>query len=233
MSVQALRFYLHVRQGRELSARSRRFERHITGGVPRILILGDSTAVGTGVSDPEKSIAGRFAADFPNADVWNAAANGKRVGELEKDFPDVPAESFDLVLLQIGANDILRGTPIERFTASLRAVFAQANAAGTHVVALHSGNIGLAPIFPWPVSSILSARTATYREVYMRVAEEHGVAYVDLFTDAAHDPLAGPGHYASDDLHLTGKGYGHWYTQIRETMDDRQIVLPGASDHAE
>ncbi len=221
----SLRFAFLVRNSAALVRRSRVFERRITGGRPRILVLGDSTAVGTGVDDPSGSVAGHFGRDFPGAYIETHAVNGLKAAGLDDLFPQVPDQSFDLVLIQIGANDIIRGTPMHEFTASLTSVFTKAARAGKHVVALHSGNIGLAPMFPWPVSSILTARTRTYRQVYQRIAAEQGVVYVDLFEEAENDPFRGPGYYASDHLHLTAKGYGYWYDEIRKTMDRAGIRL--------
>ncbi len=222
---QAVRFYVLLQHSKELVAKSSRFEQRKDGGSPRILVLGDSTAVGTGVNDPKGSTAGRFATDFPNADIWNFAVNGKRIGELATDFPKVPDQSFDLVLMQIGANDIIYGTDKAAFAKDLRTVFDRATKAGKHVISFHSGNIGLAPMFPWPVNRVLRSRTLEYREIYKAIAAEKGVIYIDLYTEAENDPLKGEGFYASDKLHLTEKGYGYWYEQIRKTMTDNNIRL--------
>lgn len=221
----ALRMYKHISISKELVARSKRFEQIVPGGKPRILVLGDSTAVGTG-SDPGGSTAGRFGEDFPNAEIKNFAVNGMKVHELVESFPSFPSGSFDLVLVQIGANDIMQGTPQEEFNASLSTAFDKANAAGTNVVALHSGNIGLAPLFPWPLSAALQSRTLAYRKDYMRIAAEKGVAYVDLYHEAKDDPFKDVDtFYAADGLHLTEAGYGNWYTEIRYTMEQAGIRL--------
>lgn len=221
----AVRFLFLLQSSRELVRKSRVFEQRVPQGSPRILVLGDSTAVGTGVEDPLGSIAGRFGRDFPDAYIENHAVNGMKVGELDDIFPSVPNGSFDLVLLQIGANDIIRRTPMDAFSASLNSVFAKSRRAGKHVVALHSGNIGLAPMFPWPASLILTSRTRAYRDVYRHIAAERGVVYVDLFEEAKNDPFRMPGYYALDQLHLTDKGYGYWYAQIRKTIHGQNIEL--------
>ena len=217
IAFEGVRFAMLVRESAALVGESRAFERP-GGGSPRILVAGDSTAVGTGAS-PDGSVAGRFGSEFPRASIRNVSTNGWKTADLLAAFPE--GGSFDLIVLQIGANDIIRGTPEQAFEASLGALFAKAKASSPNVVALHSGNIGLAPMFRWPASSILAARTRKYREAYMRIAAEHGVVYVDLYDEREDDVMSKDiaKYYAADLLHLTNNGYGVWYGEIRETMD--------------
>lgn len=221
---QALRMRRLIRTGQALAAASVRFERPRENGSPRILVVGDSTAVGTGVTDPRGSIAGRFGADFPEADIRNAGINGLKAEGLARGFPASP--HADLVVIQIGANDMVQGTPMGEFSRSLASVFEQAKRAGTHVVALHSGNIGLAPLFPWPISAVMRARTLRYRAEYRRIAADAGVPYVDLFHERADDPFRGElRFYGADQFHLSEEGYGEWYRQTRRAMEEAGIAL--------
>ncbi len=213
-----IRLLLLVRTGAELVQRSKPFERRNEAGTPRILILGDSTGVGTG-ADPVSSIAGRFGKDFPNAFVQNESRNGWKVADAVQNFPSIPEKSVDIILLQIGANDILRGTPLAAFSVSLDELFKKSTTAGRKVFALHSGNVGLAPFFPWPLTRIMRARTLRYRSEYQRIAALNGVTYVDLYHEAANDPFQGKHEFYADDLlHLSASGYEVWYQAIRATM---------------
>ncbi len=209
---------MNIARSAVLVEKSRPFEQHPENPRLRILVLGDSTAVGTGVTDPRGSIAGRLGTDFPDADIRNLGINGLRMAGLEANFPNFPPQSFDLVVLQIGANDIVHGTPLPDFSASLSAVFTRATTIGKHVVALHSGNIGLAPIFQWPLDFVMRRRTLIYRQRYQEIAAERGVLYVDLFHEVQDDPFKGEGFYAADNFHPTEKGYGVWYHDLREAM---------------
>lgn len=224
IAFEGTRFGWLLGQSAKLVERSHAFERKIEDGSPRILIAGDSTAVGTG-STPDGSTAGRFGADYPSADIRNVSVNGWKVHNLLAAFPT--DGSFDLIVLQIGANDIMRGTPEGEFETSLRALFANAKARSGNVVALHSGNIGLAPMFRWPASAVMRARSLRYRAIYRRVAAENGVAYVDLYHEKERDVLSKdiPAYYADDLLHLTPEGYGVWYDAVRNTMEESGIQI--------
>ena len=215
---QFIRVRLLVREGVKLVSRSRGFERRTEGGTPRIFVIGDSTGVGTG-TEPGFSIAGRLGSDFPEAFIQNESVNGWKVADALAHFPDIPAKSFDIILLQIGANDILRGTSLLKFCTALDSLFKKSAAAGKQVFALHCGNIGLAPFFPWPLSQIMRARTLRYRSEYQRIAQANGVTYVDLYHEAAGDPFQGKHEfYASDRLHLSAKGYEEWYQSVKKMM---------------
>jgi lysophospholipase L1-like esterase len=222
LAFEGTRFAWLLTQSAKLVERSQAFERKIDGGSPRILIAGDSTAVGTGTT-PEGSTAGHFGEDYPRADIRNVSVNGWKVHNLLVAFPT--DGTYDLVVLQIGANDIMRGTPESEFETSLRTLFTNAKARSENVIALHSGNIGLAPMFRWPVSTIMRARSLRYRAIYRRVAAEKGVAYVDLYHEKDDDVLIKDirRHYSDDLLHLTAEGYGVWYDAIRKTMREAGI----------
>jgi hypothetical protein len=58
------------------------FSRSEPQAVFKILVLGDSTAFGTGATHPEDSTAGRLAARYPRASVTDLAVNGLRIAGL-------------------------------------------------------------------------------------------------------------------------------------------------------
>jgi lysophospholipase L1-like esterase len=95
------------------------------------------------------------------------------------------------------------------------------------VLILHSGNVGLAPFFPWPWSVLASWRAAQVRELYLDLAEGAGAHYVDLFTTREDGPFRQDyeRYYASDGLHLSDMGYSVWYERIRRTMDSAGIAI--------
>lgn len=201
------------------------FHRENPNGTPKIAVLGDSTAVGIG-ADASGSIAGDFGRDFPDADITLFARSGMRVKELDDTFPTFADGSRDFILLQIGANDIMHFTSMDDFKASLRSVFRKAKKASKNVAALHSGNVGLAPFFPRPISWLMTLRTKGFRSAYMQIAKEEGVAYVDLYKTAREDELKGSAeYYAPDGLHLTSKGYALWYAEVRAVMEKAGMSL--------
>lgn len=192
----------------------------------RFLFAGDSTAVGTGSGDPAKTVAGYFAQDFPQASIEQLSANGRRLGELDALF-DLKDRRYKLIVLQIGANDIMKFTPLTQGVKYMHSLVLKAKKHADHVVILHSGNIGLAPVFTWPFNWILTSRTKDYREVYQKIAREEGVLYVDLFRERQDDVFLKDVHtyYAADMLHPGAAGYRWWYERIRMTLKQAGVVL--------
>ena len=226
--MEALRMRWLIHQSVALVAASNPYQQKGQPGHSRILVLGDSTGVGTGTTSNTGSIAGRFGHDFPDAEIVNLSINGLRTAGLDAGFPSYPAKSFDVVVLQIGANDILQRTPLEEVSVSLSSVFAKANAVGKRVVALHCGNVGLAPLFrDWPLNTYFRGKSLKLRAMYRPLADANGIAYVDLFHETADDPFMADldKFYAADGLHLTEDGYEEWYRQLRKTMSGAGIEV--------
>lgn len=72
----------------------------------RLLIVGDSTAVGTGASSPASSLAGLLAEQYPRLWIDNRARDGAKFADVLQQLSG--PERFDMVLVQAGGNDVIR-----------------------------------------------------------------------------------------------------------------------------
>ena len=186
----------------------------------KILFMGDSTAVGVGSPAPAASTAGWFGKDFPEASIENISQSGLRLAGLREKLNLVHGDHYDLIVLQIGANDIMHMTTFGNIDSDVRAILEFCRSKSDHIAILHSGNIGTAPIFIWPFSWILSERSYYVREIYKRAAHDNRAVYVDLI-DYGVDKLCidhPEKYYATDHLHLSGEGYRVWYGAIRASL---------------
>ena len=209
-----------------LIARISPFERVIEGA-PTILVIGDSTAYGTGVRRSEESLAGLIAADWPDYSVRTRAGNGWNSAVVRQRLPELVTENeqYAAVVVQIGANDIIQDRPLTESQADVRIIFKTLQHYTDHIVWLHSGDIGGALRFSGSQADVLSERTWRFRAMAQELAKDYGVTYVDLWRDAADDPIRlHPDRYiAIDGLHLTAAGYAHWYEKVRTAL---QTQLP-------
>jgi lysophospholipase L1-like esterase len=196
------------------------FSVSLPGASRRILIAGDSTAVGTGAENPNQSIGGRIAADVPDAAIMNIGISGLRTGQLLAQLKKLSGQHFDIVLLQIGGNDIIRFTNLEELEHSLGTVLAYAGSLGGRVIVMTSGDVGAAPFFPRPLRWLYARRTIAVRDVFIRQTAKHGAAYVDLYVPRADNPFAQfpDRYYSPDGLHPSGAGYGLWYEKLRPVI---------------
>jgi len=145
--------------------------------VPTILVFGDSLSAGYGI-DVDQSwpalLQTRLASQGYEHRVINASISGEtteggvtRIGSTLENF------SPDLVILELGGNDGLRGFPTERMKENLRKIIEATKASGAAVVVLGiriPTNYG--PRY-----------TGAFENVYRELAGELGVLWIEFFME--------------------------------------------------
>lgn len=213
-----------IKTSRIIQEHSVAYEQHPVKPTMRILIAGDSTGVGTGSSDPRYSIAGRIGSDFPQADIQNISENGLKLSELHEKLSKMGSQTYDLILFQIGANDVVGGTSLQKVKDELNTVLEYGEAHGDFVVVITAGNIGLSPVFKAPLSYLITLRTLKVREIFMQeISPRSSTKYVDLFKEREYDVFSSDIHkyYAEDLFHPSSDGYAVWYFDIKSAIQQR------------
>jgi lysophospholipase L1-like esterase len=187
-----------------------------------LLIVGDSTALGTGASTPEASLAGRIAQRYPTLAIRNLASAGARFEAIAEQLRE--AGRHDLILIAGGANDVMRFTPASRLARAVALTLQRAAQQATQVIVVPAPNVGNAPFFPPPLSWLLSRRARTLHGLVRGSAAAVGAAYVNLYRDHADDPFARDPQrlIALDHLHPSDAGYAVWFDEL-----ERQAPLSG------
>ena len=221
-------FISKVNTGRRLAEASAPFEVKIKEAKQRVLVIGDSTGVGTGASGPADSVAGRIARDYPRTEIVNRAQDGARVEDIPEQLRGFKSWEFDLVLLQVGGNDIIRFTDLGKLKDSITEALHMAADKGGKVIFMSTGNVGLAPVFFPPVNWIYSWRTQKARAIFMAVSKSEKVEYIDLFRVKEEDPFTkDPAtFYAADKLHPGSEGYRLWYEELKRQSSIDRILGP-------
>jgi hypothetical protein len=117
-------------EARALTSASEVFEQHPSNATLRLLVVGDSTAVGTGASSPAGSVAGLLGSRYPKLWVDNGARDGAKFDEVPAQVATANnAEGYDVVLICAGGNDVMRGTDIHALRAAVERSFFVAKAA--------------------------------------------------------------------------------------------------------
>lgn len=207
-----------VRVSADLVVRTRGFER--AGGIRSMLVLGDSTAVGVGASEPQYSVAGRLSA-LLDASAENHAVSGAITPDLAAQIKEAERNHYDLILVQIGANDVIKLRSLAKADAALQSALTELVQKSDRIVILTAGKIGNAPLFPWFVAPIVTHRAALLRDRFIATIAATDAAYVDLY--AIRDPFnTDPArYYALDGLHLADDGYAFWYEEVRKVLEAR------------
>ena len=182
----------------------------------RIVGFGDSLMAGYGL-DPGESFPEQLEAALQahgvDVTVANAGVSGDTSsGGLSRLEWSVP-EDADIVLVELGANDMLRGIAPSSTEANLEAIIEKLTARGQRVVLagmLAAPNLG--PDY-----------AAAFNPMYARLAEKHGLTLIPFFLDgvAAEPPLL-----LDDGMHPNADGVARMVERmlpvIRKSIDERK-----------
>ena len=222
VAYQLIRTQHYITVGTELAHKAVAYSQHPKNPTFRILMVGDSTGVGTGASSPETSLAGLVGKKYPHADLINASVNGAKTRDVIKQLELTPG-NFDLVMIESGGNDSVRFTDLHQTANDLQVLLTVAAGKGKHVLVTSTGNIGTAPLFPAPTRWLIQRQTLAVRAVYLKIvaAQTNDVRYTDLYTPPKDDPFAKdpPAYYAADFFHPSSLGYALWFKYMSVELD--------------
>jgi lysophospholipase L1-like esterase len=189
-----------------------------SGATKKVLILGDSTGVGTGASREEDTVAGRLYADFPHMSIRNVSVNGYRVRDLFKVLEKEKDTTYDLIILSVGGNDTWHLSDIPELTEDIGKVLdILKKMSRGHVMFLIYTNIGTAPIFPRFIQVFMKERALEIRHRFLDIAEAKGIIVADLFPEYHLNVFTLNPHkyFAPDGFHPSSEGYAVWYKIIK------------------
>jgi acyl-CoA thioesterase-1 len=167
-----------------------------TSRLPRIVFLGDSLTAGYGLAKEESVpslIAAHLRADGYAYDVVNAGVSGDTsAGGLSRLDWSLDGD-VRILVLELGANEGLRGLPVENLKRNLTDVISRAAARGIKVVLT---GMEAPPNFG-------AAYTSEFRRVYRDLAREHDVTFVPFYLEG----VAGiPSLNIADGMHPNAEG---------------------------
>ena len=191
----------------------------VAGPAVRVLAFGDSLFAGYGLASPQQSYPVQLEAALReigrNVRIVNAGVSGDTTaaGRQRLAFTlDSQPQKPDVVLLELGGNDLLRGLPPEQTRENLEAMLAELDKRGIAVVLMSlqaPPNAG--PRFQHAFDAI-----------YPDLAKKYGVKLVpfvtaQVFTDSRL--------IQADHVHPTAQGVG---VLVRATQDAVAAALPKA-----
>ncbi len=164
--------------------------------VTRILAFGDSLTAGFGVA-PDKSfpaqLAVRLKADRYDVVMDNGGVSGDTTADGLARFDWTMGDHPDVVVVELGANDMLRGLPPARAAANLDAILDKLKAAKTKVLL-----VGFKAPNNWGADYQKS-----FDAIYPMLAKKYNVPLYPFFLDGvALDPKLNQ----ADGLHPTAAG---------------------------
>lgn len=184
-------------------------------GRPTVLVFGDSLSAGYGI-DVDQSWTALLQARLESQGYEHRVVNASISGETTEGGAariDGALSRFDpeLVVLELGGNDGLRGFPPERIEANLRTVIQKARASGADVVLL---GIRIPPNYG-------PRYTQAFENVYRELANELDVPWIEFFMQgvALNEELM-----QDDGIHPNAEAQAilldNAWPVIREALDD-------------
>ena len=159
-----------------------------------VLVFGDSLSAGYGMAARQGWVAllgTRLAARKPGWKVVNASVSGETTAGGVSRIDKVLARTRpDVVVIELGANDGLRGLPLQQTRSNLATLVQAAEAGGAEVLLV---GMRMPP-------NLGRAYTEGFEAGFRKVAKDEGVALLPfLLEPVAADPDA----FQADDLHPT------------------------------
>src|SRR4051812_22865711 len=186
-----------------------------TARTSKVLAFGDSLTAGFGLP-PEQSFPAqlekRLRADGIDVQVINGGQSGDTtaggLARLDWSLADKP----DLVILELGANDMLRGIPPATVRANLDAMIGKILASGAKLLLA-----GMQASPNWGESY-----QKEFDRIYPELARRHGVALYPFFLD---DVVMNPELNQPDGMHPNRRGVAliveHIAPRVAELLGDR------------
>ncbi len=220
-----------LREAAALAKASEPLQRSVSNAQARLLIVGDSTAVGTGATSPQTSMAGLLAKAYPRLHIENRARDGATFADVVQQL--MGTDRFDIVLIQAGGNDVIRLRNLDGVRADIASAAQLAGERAPLVVLMPAGNVGNAPFFFAPVSGWMTSRARTLHGHVRETAARQGAIYVNLFKEHDADPFVQqPALNASDGLHPSDAGYRLWFDELMAQAGLAQRLASAAPDGA-
>lgn len=180
-----------------------------------ILAMGSSSIEGVGASAPERGfvplLERELEARLPGVEVTvvNGGVGGETAGETAARFPaEIEASDPDLILWQLGANDVLRDRSEDAFLTDFRAGQALLEGSGADVIVIDSQRVPE----DQDIDFIRGRNPALGAFADLTALEAGRVGYGVFHrfrTMAGWTALEGGG-VGPDGLHLNDAGYGCW-----------------------
>ena len=164
---------------------------------PRIVAFGNSLTAGLGVS-PDQSYPAQLQRHLRAAgyhyEVINAGVSGETTAGGLRRLTWILKSRPSMVILELGANDALRGQPLSLMASNLTEIIDGLQEAGVEVVL---AGMQIPPNYG-------RAYTTGFASMFERLAQDHSVTFIPFFLEgvAARKELN-----QADGIHPTGEGY--------------------------
>jgi len=197
--------------GEEVDATGLLFD-HLPGAPLRVVVLGDSTLTGPGLISPEDVWVRQALAVLDLGrpiEVVSFAVGGSRAVDVLGRLDAALAEGADAVVLAVGSNDAIHGTPRRRFVETYDRLLGEILRRVPVVAVTNVGELGHIARIPRPLRTLLSARGHSFCRAIESVVARHARAVL-LDVSPANHHFRDRSLFGPDLFHPTSAGHSRW-----------------------
>jgi len=190
------------------------------------VVLGDSTSVGQGATSQTENFSYQFAQNFllqkyPVVKISNLAVSGaKTVDVLRKQITPAIALHPDLIMISIGANDVIGLIQDQEFRHNYQMILQQLESTSAQIVLLNISGFAASPLLWEPYRTLAHQRSAQFNQIIAELVQAKSkIKVVDIYKGTAEDFRLYPQrNFSQDNFHPSGAGYGVWAKVIIESL---------------
>ncbi|SDO07249.1 SGNH/GDSL hydrolase family protein [Geodermatophilus sp. DSM 45219] len=186
-----------------------------------LVVVGESTAAGVGVSDQRQGVARQLAAEVARRRglpvAWTVCARtGATAGHTARELVPSAPVGQDLAVVVLGVNDALRFRSRRAWRGRVVRVLDALGphlAPGGRVVLAGVPDLGSFPALPQPLRAVLGWHARSLdRQLRRLAAQRPGVLHVP------GPPLTGEGLFAADGFHPSAYTYARWAAHLADAV---------------
>jgi lysophospholipase L1-like esterase len=129
---------------------------------------------------------------------------------LVRQLPEALVLRPHLVVISVGANDAMHGTPMRRVEADLDAIAAAFGEVGAGVVLAGVGDLGNIPRLRFPLKALASRRSRAVDRVHANVANQHKHVVKVPVAEHTDKAFRSADVFCPDLFHPNGAGHAVW-----------------------
>ncbi len=190
----------------------------------RILVFGDSLALGMGASDSAHGFAfvlyRAVLRRDPGAEITNVAVSGARVDDvLHHELARAQTSAATDVWVCVGGNDVTRGTDTARFAAEYEALLAAIRRRwpAARLAVFGVPDVSRSPLFAGAANREMRALAAADNTATRSAARRQHALFVDLFALGAQ--VVPARDFAADNFHPSDAGHQAIADAARPVLD--------------
>jgi lysophospholipase L1-like esterase len=177
----------------------------------RLVVLGDSTGAGVGVTRTEDTVGGvlarRLAGPRRRVRLAGAAIAGSGTGDLGPQVSRALLGRPDVAVVLVGMTDATSGAPLSAVRQNLTDAVQRLRAGGAAVVVGTCPDLGASHVFARPLRSVVAWRGRRVAAISAAATRAAGGQAVDIGEAVGPVFRADPAAYCEDGFHPSADGY--------------------------